>query len=92
MNNFIEMEYEEWVETYKPIPNNIDKDASFDGMMFETLLSAAAFLPDTATATWGVSRGDSTDFADFAPVHIARKGTLPNRQSGIVFTKEILFQ
>ena len=64
---------------------------TIDGMMFETLLSAAAFLPDTATATWGVSRGDSTDFADFAPVHIARKGALPNRQSGIVFTKEILF-
>ena len=64
---------------------------AIDGMMFETLLNSVAFLPDTATATWGVSRGDSTDFADYSPVHISRKGALPNRQSGVVFTKEILF-
>lgn len=44
MNNFIEMEYEEWVETYKPIPNNIDKDASFDGMMFETYGAEVEFV------------------------------------------------
>ena len=36
MNNFIEMDYDEWVQTYKPIPNNIDTNASFDGLMFET--------------------------------------------------------
>lgn len=36
MNNFIEMDYDEWVKTYKPIPNTIDTNASFDGMMFET--------------------------------------------------------
>lgn len=64
---------------------------NINGMMFETLLSAAAFLPDTATATWGISRGDSVDFSDYSPVHIARKGALPNRQSGVVFTEEILF-
>ena len=33
---FIEMDYDEWVETYKPIPNNTDTNASFNGMMFET--------------------------------------------------------
>jgi hypothetical protein len=62
-----------------------------DGMMFETLMSATAFLPDTATATWGVSRGDSIDFADFAPVHVSRKGALPNRQSGVLFTEEVIY-
>lgn len=36
MNNFIEMDYDEWVATYKPRPNHIDKNASFDGLMFET--------------------------------------------------------
>ena len=36
MNNFIEMDYDEWVATYKPILNHIDKNASFDGLMFET--------------------------------------------------------
>jgi hypothetical protein len=36
MNNFIELDYEEFVATYKPITNHIDKNASFDGLMFET--------------------------------------------------------
>ena len=36
MNNSIEMDYDEWVANYKPIPNTIDTDASFDGLMFET--------------------------------------------------------
>jgi hypothetical protein len=36
MDNFIEMDFDEFVETYKPIPNSIDKNASFDGLMFET--------------------------------------------------------
>ena len=36
MDNFIEMEFEEFVETYKPITNHIDEHASFDGLMFET--------------------------------------------------------
>lgn len=40
MDNFIEMTEEEWFATYKPIPNHIDKDASFNdgeqGYMFET--------------------------------------------------------
>jgi hypothetical protein len=40
MDNFIEMTEEEWFATYKPIPNHIDKNASFNdgeqGYMFET--------------------------------------------------------
>jgi hypothetical protein len=40
MENFVEMTEEEWFATYKPIPNHIDKDASFNdgeqGYMFET--------------------------------------------------------
>ena len=36
MNNFIEMDYDVWLETYRPILNHIDSNASFDGMMFET--------------------------------------------------------
>ncbi len=36
MNNFIEMTMEEWEATYKPIPNNIETNAAFDGLMFET--------------------------------------------------------
>lgn len=38
MNNerFIEMDFDEWCDTYKPISNNIDTDSSFNGTMFET--------------------------------------------------------
>jgi hypothetical protein len=44
MDNFIEMDFDEWFDTYKPIPNNIDKNASFDGHMFETYGDEVAFV------------------------------------------------
>lgn len=40
MNDFVELTEEEWFEQFKPIPNHIDPDASFNdgkqGYMFET--------------------------------------------------------
>jgi hypothetical protein len=36
MDTFIEMDFDEWVAEYQPITNHIDKNASFDGLMFET--------------------------------------------------------
>ncbi len=36
MDSFIELDFDEWFDTYKPIKNNIDMNASFDGHMFET--------------------------------------------------------
>ncbi len=40
MNDFIELTEDEWFETFKPIPNHIDDNASFsdgeNGYMFET--------------------------------------------------------
>ena len=36
MDEFIELSYDEWVDTYKPIKNHIDPNASMDGYMFET--------------------------------------------------------
>jgi hypothetical protein len=44
MNNFIEIDFDEWFDTYKPIPNNIDKNASFDGHMFETYGDEVEFV------------------------------------------------
>lgn len=44
MNNFIEMDYDEWVDTYKPITNHIDTNASFDGLMFETYGEEVEFV------------------------------------------------
>jgi hypothetical protein len=36
MDKFIEMDFDDWCDVFKPIPNNIDKNASFNGLMFET--------------------------------------------------------
>jgi hypothetical protein len=44
MSNFIEMDFEEWVDTYKPITNNIDMNASFEGLMFETYGEEVEFV------------------------------------------------
>lgn len=59
MNKFIEMEYEEWVATYKPILNHIDDNASFDGMMFETYGDEVAFVKSTPeNCIWMYGDGD----------------------------------
>jgi len=44
MSNFVEMDFDEWFDTYKPIPNNIDTNASFDGHMFETYGDEVEFV------------------------------------------------
>lgn len=43
-SNFIEMDFDEWVDTYKPINNHIDTNASFDGAMFETYGDEVEFV------------------------------------------------
>jgi hypothetical protein len=48
-DNFIELTMEEWEATYKPIPNNIDPNASFQnedgvGIMFETYGAEVEFV------------------------------------------------
>jgi hypothetical protein len=61
MNNelFIEMDYDEWVATYKPILNHIDTNASFDGMMFETYGDEVAFVKEQPEANiWTYGDGD----------------------------------
>jgi hypothetical protein len=59
MDNFIELDYDEWVETYKPILNHIDTNASFDGMMFETYDEEYAFVKATdANRIWMYGDGD----------------------------------
>ena len=59
MDKFIELDYDEWVETYKPIPNNIDTNASFDGMMFETYGAEVEFVKKADPAhIWMYGDGD----------------------------------
>lgn len=46
MDNFIEMDFDEWCDTYKPIKNHIDNNASFNGEMFETYGDEVAFVKE----------------------------------------------
>jgi len=59
MDTFIEMDFDEWCETYKPIPNNIVEDSSFDGTMFETYGAEVAFVKKADPAyIWMYGDGD----------------------------------
>jgi hypothetical protein len=59
MSNFIEMDFDEWFDIYKPIPNNIDTNASFDGHMFETYGAEVEFVKKADPAyIWTYGDGD----------------------------------
>jgi hypothetical protein len=59
MDTFIEMDFDEWFDTYKPIPNNIDTNASFDGYMFETYGDEVEFVKKANPAhIWTYGDGD----------------------------------
>ena len=60
MDNFIEMDYDEWVATYKPILNHIDTNASFDGTMFETYGDEVEFVKaQDENRIWMYGDGDN---------------------------------
>jgi hypothetical protein len=57
------MSFEEWEKTYKPIPNHIDENASFNdgenGYMFETYGDEVAFVKKANPAhIWTYGDGD----------------------------------
>ena len=63
MNNFIEMDFDEWCDTYKPIVNHIDNNASFDngygGIMFETYGDEVEFVKSQSPdKIWMYGDGD----------------------------------
>lgn len=63
MDNFIEMDFDEWCDTYKPIVNHIDNNASFDngygGIMFETYGDEVEFVKSQSPANiWMYGQGD----------------------------------
>jgi hypothetical protein len=59
MDTFIEMDFDEWCATYKPIPNNIVEDSSFDGTMFETYGAEVEFVKKADPAyIWMYGDGD----------------------------------
>ena len=63
MDNFIEMDFDEWCDTYKPIINHIDSNASFDngngGVMFETYGDEVEFVKSQSPENiWMFGQGD----------------------------------
>lgn len=63
MNNFVEMDFEEWVETYKPISNHIENNASFDGLMFETYGDEVEFVKSQSPENiWMYGDGDNGSY------------------------------
>jgi hypothetical protein len=63
MNDFIEMDFDEWCDTYKPIINHIDSNASFDngygGVMFETYGDEVEFVKSQSPdKIWMYGSGD----------------------------------
>ena len=60
MDTFIEMDFDEWCATYKPIQNHIDTNASFDGTMFETYGDEVAFVKEQPeNHIWMYGDGDN---------------------------------
>jgi hypothetical protein len=59
MNDFIEMDYDVWLETYRPILNHIESNSSFDGMMFETYGDEVEFVKSQSPdKIWMYGDGD----------------------------------
>jgi hypothetical protein len=63
MSILIEMDYDEWFDTYKPIPNHIDTNASFSdgeyGYMFETYGDELKFIQGANdNIVWTYGDGD----------------------------------
>jgi len=63
MDNFIEMDFDDWCEQYKPIVNHIDNNASFDngdgGLMFETYGDEVEFVKSQSPdKIWMYGDGD----------------------------------
>jgi hypothetical protein len=59
VDKFVEIDFDEWCETYKPIKNHIDTKASFDGEMFETYGDEVEFVKQQDPAyIWMYGDGD----------------------------------
>jgi len=64
MKKLIELTEEQWFDTYKPIPNHLDENASFNdgehGYMFETYGDELEFVKaQDSNRIWTYSDGDN---------------------------------
>lgn len=55
------MSFEEWADRYKPMPNHLDANASFNGLMFETFGQELEHVRSVNPATvWTLLDADGT--------------------------------
>jgi hypothetical protein len=78
MDNFIEMTEEGWFNTFKPVPNHIDKYASFSdgeqGYMFETYGKELDFVSSQEpNKVWTYCDGDSNGTYIFQGMRIVNR-------------------
>jgi len=79
MNDLIELTEEEWFDTFKPIPNHIDDNASFQtednvGYMFETYDEELAFVKSQdPNRIWTYCDGDNRGTYIFQGMRIVNR-------------------
>ncbi len=79
MNDLIELTEEEWFDTFKPIPNHIDDNASFQtedgvGYMFETYDKELAFVvSQEPNRIWTYCDGDNSGTYIFQGMRIVNR-------------------
>ena len=58
-----QMNFEQWLDKYKPIQNHLDNNASIDGLMFETYDEEYAFVVGVdRNRVWTYINEDGEDF------------------------------
>ena len=78
MNEFIELTEEEWFDTFKPIPNHLDENASFNdgknGYLFETYGEELDFVRNQeSNKIWTYCDGDDGGTYIFNGMHIVNR-------------------
>ena len=78
MNELIQLTEEEWIEEFKPIPNHIDEDASFNdgdqGYMFETYGEELEFVQSQEpNRIWTYCDGDDNGTYIFQGMRIVNR-------------------
>ena len=67
--------YDDWVDQYQPIENLIDKEAGYEGCMFETYGEENEFVLDNLNrnTVWTLITGDNEDFWVIPGYHIVNR-------------------
>jgi len=68
------MTYDDWLETYQPVPNPLTDSAPFDGLMFETFGPELAHIRDTpADRVWTLVEGDEDTLYVLSGFHFVNR-------------------